>query len=487
MILSSLILLTMQAGGMEASLADAAALGEKGNFAGAVQLLLDAGIEKSTSAAAWNAYGTWSSKLTESGISSGKISGLDAVDAWSDVAAIFEAATKLKTPEAEVWVNWSEALLNSNDVKNSLRACEAGLKVHKKSAPLMLQKGRVLMAQARANYGVGNDKDGEKSYSQAEQAFLSAMKASPDTAAPCIRLAELQWTLLNEGGHPGLRQQAIDNWKLAAKREPSGVDSAQVGAWLGSDSISVFDVLIQMQPDNVLHYWYRGAQHYAAGPGSWSKTRDDFLKVLELNPSFTSAYFFLANGAMARGAELSTGGDQSTAESAYTAAAKYWALYLEGFSGEYFNTQQAAGPQALKDSADNMVWLAGKVEDPLHGIILLRYATNAAPTNGDAWNNLALYYRDTNQAERSRAAYHKALELSPNDPQLMNDYAVIYHYYLQSDDDKARDLYTRAIARAQEMLKSGSVPKSDVERIKTALRDAQNNLKKLDAGSRKNG
>jgi len=487
MILSSLILLTLQAGGMEAALADASALGERGNFAGAVQLLIDAGVEKSNSATAWDAYGSWSSKLTESGISSGQISGLDAIDAWNDVADIFAAAAKLNNPEASVWVNWSEALLNSNDLKNSLRVCEDGLKVHQSSAPLLLQKGRVLMAQARANYEMGNDKDGEKSYSQAEQSFLKAMKAAPETAAPCIRLAELQWTLLAEGGRSDLRQQAIDNWKLAAEREASGVDGAQLGAWLGKESISVFDVLIKHQPDNVLHYWYRGSQHYAAGPGSWSKTRDDFLKVLELNPTFTSAYFFLANGAMARGAELSTGGDQPTAENAYTAAAKYWALYLEGFAGEYYNTQKAAGPQALKDSADNMVWLAGKVKDPAHGIILLRFATNAAPTNGDAWNNLALYYRDTNQAEQSRAAYHKALELSPEDPQLMNDYAVIYHYYLRNDDDQARDLYTRAIARAEEMLKSGLVPESDVERIQTALHDAQNNLKKLNAGNRQNG
>jgi tetratricopeptide (TPR) repeat protein len=207
---------------------------------------------------------------------------------------------------------------------------------------------------------------------------------------------------------------------------------------------------------------------------------------MELNPAFTSAYFFLANGAMTRGTQLSNAGDQPTAEKAYTAAAKYWALYLEGFAGQHFNEQKAAGAQALKDSADNMNWLAGKAAEPLHRIILLKYATTAAPKNGDAWNNLALNYRDTGQAERARAAYHKALALSPDDPQLMNDYAVIYHYYLHTEDAKARDLYTQAIERASEMLKTGSVPESDVERIKTALRDAKNNLEKLNAGDRKN-
>jgi tetratricopeptide (TPR) repeat protein len=477
----------MQSGGFEASITDAAALGKEGNFTGAVQLLKDAGVEDSKDAAAWIAYGNWSSKLAEAGIASGKIGGLDAYDAWNDVAWIFESAAKFPGAEASAWVGWSEALLNSNDVKNSLRAADKGLKKHAKSAPLMLQQGRVLMAQARESYKMNDEKGGAKSYRHAEQAFRKAMKTAPKSAAPCLRLGELQWTLLHEGGDESFRQDAVDSFKMAAERDPAGVDGAALGAWLKEDSIPVFGVLIEKEPNNELHYWYRGSQYYAQGPKAWKETRDDFLKVMELNPTYTSAYFFLANGAMARGAQLSNAGDQPTAEKAYTSAAKFWALYLEGFSGEHFNQQKAAGAKALKDSADNMNWLAGKANDPMHRIILLKYATTASPDNGDAWNNLALNYRDTGQAERSRAAYYKALALNPDDPQLMNDYAVIFHYYLKNEDAKVRDLYTRAIARATEMLESGSVPESDVERIKTALRDAKNNLEKLNAGNRKNG
>lgn len=487
MILSTLILLAMQSGGFETSITDAAVLGDESNFSGAVQLLKDAGVEECKDAAAWTAYGNWSAKLAEAGIASGLIGGLDAYDAWNDVAWIYEAAAKLKGAEDSVWIGWSEALLNSNDVKNSLRAAEKGLKKHSKSAPLMLQQGRVLMSQARESFKMGDEKGGKKSYEKAEQTFRKAMKTAPKMAAPCVRLGELQWTLFSEGGEPSMREDAINSWKMAAERDPEGVDGPSLGAWLKADSIPIFDILIEKQPDNVLHYWYRGTQYYNQGPTAWPQTRDNFLKVMELNPSFTSAYFFLANGAMGRGAQLSTAGDQPTAEKAYTSAAKFWALYLEGFAGQHFNEQKAAGAQALKDSSDNMNWLSGKANDPLHRIILLKYATTAAPKNGDAWNNLALNYRDTGQAERSRAAYHKALVLSPEDPQLMNDYAVIYHYYLRTEDAKARDLYTRAIERATEMLKTGSVPENDVNRIETALRDAKNNLEKLNVGNRKNG
>lgn len=487
MILSSLILLAMQSGGMETSIAEAAALGEDLNFKGAVQLLKDAGVEKSDDAAAWNAYGNWSSRLTESGIASGQIGGLDAIDAWNDVAWIFESASKLDNAPADVWVNWSESLLNAGDIKNSLRSCDSGLEIHSKSAPLLLQQGRVLMAKARASFEMRDEENGAKNYQFAERAFRKAMEAGPKMAAPCMRLAELQWTLLAEGGDPELKGKAINNWKLAAEREPDGVDGGVITAWLGFESIAVFDILVEKQPENVLHYWYRGSAYYAAGPDYWPNTRDDFQKVLELNPGFTNAYYFMANGAMSRGTQLSGQSDQATAEKAYSAAAKYWALYLKDFGGDYFNTQKAAGVEALDNAATNMNWLAGKVRDPQHMITLLRFATNAKPDYGDAWNNLALVYRDTNQAEPSRAAYEKALELNPTDPQLMNDYAVIYHYYLKTEDDLARELYTKAIARAQEMLDGGKVAEADLERIKTALRDAKNNLKKLDAGNRRNG
>ncbi|MDP7061856.1 MAG: tetratricopeptide repeat protein [Planctomycetota bacterium] len=485
MILSSLILLAMQSGGLETSIAEAAALGEKQNFQGAVQLLKDAGVEESKDVAAWNAYGMWSMRLTESGIASGQIGGLDAIDSWNDVAWIFESAAKLNDAPDHTWVNLSEALLNASDIKNSLRSCEDGLQVHDKSALLLLQKGRVLMAKARASFEMGDEKDGKQSYANAEQAFRKAMDVGPEFAAPCMRLAELQWTLLAEGGDPALREKAINNWKLAAEREPSGVDGGLITAWMGFESIAVFDILVEKQPDQVLHYWYRGSAYYAAGPDYWSNIRDDFQKVLELNPGFTNAYYFLANGAMSRGTQLSGQGDQETAEKAYSAAGKYWALYLKDFGGDYFNQQKAAG--ALDNAATNMNWLAGKVRNPEHMIILLRFATNANPDFGDAWNNLALIYRDTGQAEPSRDAYEKALALNPTDPQLMNDYAVIYHYYLKTEDDLVRDLYKKAIKRAQEMLENGEVAEADMDRIKTALRDAKNNLKKLDAGDRKNG
>lgn len=487
MILSTLLLLSLQSGSFDAAIADASALASKNNFHGAVQLLKDAGVEDSTDAAGWTAYGEMTGKWTEFEIGAGRIGGLDAYDAWNDVAWIYQKASSMSGAEDTVWVNWSEAMLNANDVSNSLRTTEDGLVIFPKSANIMMQQGRVLMSVARASAEVGNEEDAAKEFGAAEAAFRNAMQAAPKTAAPCLRLGELLWTLYYNSGQKDqvAHDGAIEAFLAGAKRDAAGVDGGMVSNWLGAESLPVLDILIESQPKAVLNYWYRGSTYYGMGPDHWTNTRDDFLKVLELNPDFTNAYYFLADGAMQRGAQLDGEGNATNRERAYGAAAKFWALYLKDFGPTYLQSVKQ-NPEGDINAAKTMNWLAGK-STMENGIILLEWATTANPGFGGAWNNLAFFYRDTGSADKALRAYAKAHELVPEDPQIMNDYAVIYHYYLQTEDDAARELYKKAIARAGAMIENGEVQDGDQERIDTALRDAKNNLRKLDAGSRKNG
>lgn len=487
MILSTLLLLSLQSGSFDAAIADASALASKNNFNGAVQTLKDAGVEDSTDAAGWTAYGEMSAKWTEFEIGAGRIAGLDAYDAWNDVAWIYEKASEMSGAEAKVWVSWSEAMLNANDVANSLRTVDDGLVMFPKSAELMMQQGRVLMSVARSSAEMGKPEDAAQDFGKAEAAFRSAMKASPKSAAPCLRLGELLWTLYYNSGQEDqtAHDGAIEAFLAGAKRDAAGVDGGMVSNWLGAEGLPVLDVLIENQPMEVLNYWYRGSTYYAMGPDQWANTRDNFLKVLELNPDFTNAYYFLADGAMQRGTQLSGEGDATNRERAFSAAAKFWALYLKDFGPTYLQSvRQNEG--GIKDAAERMNWLAGK-STMTNGIIMLEWATSAKPDFVDAWNNLAFFYRDTGSAEKSLRAYAKAHELSPEDPQIMNDYAVIFHYYLQTDDDTARGLYEKAITRAEAMIANGEVEDGQEDLIDTALRDAKNNLEKLNAGNRRNG
>jgi cytochrome c-type biogenesis protein CcmH/NrfG len=109
------------------------------------------------------------------------------------------------------------------------------------------------------------------------------------------------------------------------------------------------------------------------------------------------------------------------------------------------------------------------------------------PDDGYAWQNLGFFRRESGAHEDARAAYARAYQLLPEDPQVMNDYAVIHHYYLKDEDALVKDLYREAIRRAQAMLDAGGLTEADADRIRTALRDATNNLRKIEAGSRENG
>jgi tetratricopeptide (TPR) repeat protein len=128
------------------------------------------------------------------------------------------------------------------------------------------------------------------------------------------------------------------------------------------------------------------------------------------------------------------------------------------------------------------------------------------PGNGTYWNNLGVLRRDIGEIslravqdakpddilalyQSSYAAYDKALSFSPNDPGYLNDAAVLLQYYLGEDLEKARDYYERAQVEAQKVIDTegwNSLPadkRADEElRIRTALRDGADNIRKMDRG-----
>lgn len=119
------------------------------------------------------------------------------------------------------------------------------------------------------------------------------------------------------------------------------------------------------------------------------------------------------------------------------------------------------------------------------------------------WNDWGLFGRDGGQFlfnrnekpedrrvamklfEDSWAAYQRAMEMAPDKPHLKNDGAVLLHYYLEREYDKAIELYDAAFAQASELLESGQEwSEEDRNLLETAKRDARNNkallLKKME-------
>ncbi len=128
--------------------------------------------------------------------------------------------------------------------------------------------------------------------------------------------------------------------------------------------------------------------------------------------------------------------------------------------------------------------------------MLSEICTRIAPTEARYWNNVGLFVRDqgdtlkktkpeTDKAvfdklwARAYAAYSKALELAPDDPNYLNDTAVMLDYYLDRELDRAMALYEKSLANATTMLEKKGLDAQKRQDLETAKRDSANNIARL--------
>ena len=120
------------------------------------------------------------------------------------------------------------------------------------------------------------------------------------------------------------------------------------------------------------------------------------------------------------------------------------------------------------------------------------------------WNNAGLFWRDAGDGlkrganpddlklsvqyyESALKDYERALALEPDHPNYLNDTAVMLHYCLDREPERAKALYQKAAERAQALLDRKDISKEDRELYKVALRDSKNNLAKLEKGIKTQG
>lgn len=479
---TALLLLCPQTGDLQAALSEARTLAEAGRWEQAVRRLRQAGAESSGDPAALTTLGTCLLRDAEAKAASGALKGLAVNDAFLEAANVLRKATALPDAPPEAWENRSEALLNAGDSGHALETVEEGLARHPGDLRLLLQKGRVLAA--RAVELEGRTEKQKAAREAAAEVYRQAMERHPDSATAAVRLGEM---LVYLGDHDG----AVAAWRTALQRNLDEVDLASMGQWIGNDAAA--DLLAERNaagPANPLALWYQAWYEYFSQPQRWEAARKHFQEALRLEPSFTSSWFFLGEGAMAAGTRLAQAGDPEGAAKEFALAVQAWAKYL-AVAGEAQVQQLAAMEDGGEAFVQKIQWLVGRamrIGDGESAVTLARWVTRARPRDAAAWNNLGLILRDTGHAEESLQAYERALALRPDDPQVMNDLAVILHYYLRRDDERARKLYQEAAARAEAILQGDEeLPPEERDRIRTALRDARNNLAKLDAGDRRPG
>ncbi len=417
----------------------------------------------------------------EAEVAAGKLQGYEAVDAFFEAARTLRQATEKGKASAMAWHAWSRSLVLCDDLRKGLQIAQDGLQVFPQDLDLALQIGSIRLLQADQG---GKAETVQRLRELAAEQFAATAKAHPKRAEPWVHLGQAQIWL-------ELPKDAESSWRHALKVDATAVDLGSLTPWLGG---TVAALLIQehlaRNGEDALTLWYLATAEFAAIPRPWKSCRSHFQKVLELEPSYDSAWSYLANGSFAEASRLQERGEAAAARKEFLASAKAWGTYLSGRGGSvHLQVVRGAGGEA---AIANLDWLAGTAwsrGDRKTAVSLVAWLVQARPQDPKLWNNYALFLRDTRAPEKSLQAYRRALALQPDDPQVMNDLAVILHYYLRRDDAEAIALYEGAIERAQFLLQEGQDEDGDLgpehSRISTALRDARNNLRKLQAGNRR--
>lgn len=351
--------------------------------------------------------------------------------------------------------------------------------------------GQVAMAQfVGANADPAQKAEADKHWDKAVAANTraAALLAAMATPAAKARSAAPHVELARAYGWKQKPEDAAKEYGLALGFDPDAVDFNEVrGAIDGSLFVTALQTGSQgyaanwgpeAKGDATLLWWLGFAQfqqkHYADSEVA-------FLASTKKRPDFYNAWF-------------------------YTGLARYHQQkYPEAIEALHKNFIEA--PEDLVRSIDEnrennlavvefLIGWCAKSGKNLEAAQLVEIETGVVPEHHPYWNNLGLFYRDAGDElakskkdedkalakelwEKSLVAYERSVKLSPDDPNYLNDLAVVLDYNLKRDLPRAKALYERAYQRANEELARKDLTPEVRELRQLAARDSKNNLDRL--------
>lgn len=288
---------------------------------------------------------------------------------------------------------------------------------------------------------------------------------------------------------------AADAFAEAMGWEPSEVSFGNLNEWLSTpESNAAFlaaltvgaDKFVQRHgpdsPADATLLWWLGFGRFAAEEHAAAEVA--FGSALEKWPEFLNAWYYIG---LARY-------HQGDYDGAIAAFRKNWEAEPANLVAS-INSNRELNLQVL----DWIVgWCSSEVR-PVDAKLLCEVRVGAFPENWLYWDHLGLFSRDagyelaaseeasaresaTAHYERALAAFETARELAPEKPHLLNDGAVILHYYLKRDSDRAKAMYVQALAEATALLALAGLTDADRELAEAAATDAGKNLQNLADG-----
>ena len=194
--------------------------------------------------------------------------------------------------------------------------------------------------------------------------------------------------------------------------------------------------------------------------------------VVELNPTFHSAYYYAMNSAW-------------FFRSDEDAALDYAYKYAQNAPIEFADVVKSIPTEDDRKQVTQLVaYLAKRAMDKnyLSHCRDLNHVLAAIVDTADAWNNYAFMARDTQRYDESETAYRHALAIEPGSGQLMNDLAVILDIHRDNRVSalaEAKQLYEDALAIGQAQLAEEGLSDDDRAGAELTIKDSTDNLATL--------
>jgi tetratricopeptide (TPR) repeat protein len=411
--------------------------------------------------------------------------------ALEDAAQFLEKAVKTDPELArDAFLPLAEAAWYCQKLDVARAAAETATQRTPKNVDAQFLLGRIALSQySSAKDDAGRKAEADAALDRARKAFTDALEVLGKNPDPVH--VDMAAKVLVNLGHVAVWKQSLEEATLAyaqaMRLNPSLVDMHQVHGALGGERFltAVEAAAAEAKEPNVaaLAWWVGWAR---LDQKQYEKADEAFSAAVAQDPKFINTWYFLA-------------------------VARHAKQDMEGAIGAFHRYADEDAPDLavmlLKDPdtsvrvIDGLVaWCAEKQRNA-DAAFLSELECGIYPNESRYWNNAGLFWRDGGEAmqksadpdakkksaemfEKSWAAYGKALELEPDNPALLNDAAVILHYYLDRDLEKAKAMYKKATERAKVELAKPDLTKELRELYETALRDSTNNLAKLEKGEK---
>lgn len=404
----------------------------------------------------------------------------------------------------DAWLQLARAAWFTQELETARWASEEAVRHQPEDGEVWLARARIAMSEfVNAEGSEPGGAEAEAALARALESFQKGLEllgpAEGERAAKVARAA-------TELGNAFLWRQrgaeATSAYARAITAAPGNFDYGQAfqllaGAPTDPDRPSGFRPALEQarealaasgrlagQEAGVLLWWLGWARF---NDGAWVASEEAFHESLALAPEYTNAWFYIglarhyAKDSLRALEAMRTGWAADPASMVTTVAG-------------------AGGSQRAFESL--LAWCASQ-EPPrnLDAAFLAEMLTQAQPEEPRHWNNLGLFLRDEGERaeyaafkkeapepdaawladlyQRSYHAYQQALELTPDDPQVINDTALMLHYHLDGDLAEVEATYRRALARLEELLAGSDLSEEDRARFEQTKSDIGVNLKAL--------